>query len=362
LAGPDKLFPQTAGQPNERLAHVALLVALGAGGLTRALASHGRAMDALSGLKDRDTALRQAEDVLHQATREHIHVLLPGDAHYPRLLHTIADPPGVLFCRGDPTLLNRPMLAVVGSRQASAAGLENAFAFARALVGAGLVVTSGLARGIDGAAHRGALAGGGSTIAILGSGCRRIYPPEHHTLAGQIIACGAVVSEQLPDAPPHRAHFPRRNRLISGMTLGTLVVEAGMKSGALITAHSAADQGREVFAIPGSIHNPMTKGCHHLLRQGAKLIENLDDILEELPIDISAPMHHEMMQPEGSPAHGAADLSRFLDDHGTPMDVLAARTGLSIPELATHLLALELEGAVRVLPGGLYCPKRRKMP
>lgn len=353
--------PVRPSQGLEHLAHVALLVELGAGGLVKALAMHGHATDALATLKNPDHAQRQAEQVLRQAALEHIHILLPGEALYPQLLRTIVDPPGVLFCKGNPALLNRPSLAVVGARQATAAGLENAFAFARALAEAGLVVTSGLARGIDGAAHRGALAAGGPTMAVLGSGCRRIYPPEHASLAGQIADCGAIVSEQLPDAPPHKAHFPRRNRLISGMTLGTLVVEAGLKSGALITAHSAAEQGREVFAIPGSIHNPMAKGCHHLLRQGAKLIESLGDILEELPIDNTAPMHEAYRGNERPPA-SPDDLSRFLDDHGTTMDVLAARTGLAVSELATRLLTLELEGAIRVLPGGLYCPKRRKMP
>lgn len=355
----------SAGQDAQRLAHVALLGALGAGGLVKALATQGTPARALASLKDPDLALRQAERVLQQAAQERIHVLLGGDAHYPQLLRTIPDPPGVLFCRGDPTLLNRPMLAVVGCRQATAAGLENAFSFARELTCAGLVVTSGLARGIDGAAHRGALAVGGPTIAILGSGLRRIYPPEHSALAAQISADGAVVSEFLPDAPPHKAHFPRRNRLISGMTLGTLVVEAGMKSGALITAHNAVDQGREVFAIPGSIHNPMAAGCHHLLRQGAKLVESLGDILEELSVEIIAPMRSKVNRDDGrpgSPMSVSGGLSRFLDDHGTTMDVLAARTGLPVSELATQLLVLELEGAIRVLPGGLYCPKRRNMP
>ena len=347
------------------MAHVALLAALGAGGLIKALAVQGTSARALASLKDPDLALRQAERVLYQAAQERIHVLLPDDAHYPQLLRTIPDPPGVLFCRGEPALLNRPMLAVVGCRQATAAGLENAFSFAKGLTCAGLVVASGLARGIDGAAHRGALAVGGPTIAILGSGLRRIYPPEHSTLSAQISAAGAVVSEFLPDAPPHKAHFPRRNRLISGMTLGTLVVEAGLKSGALITAHNAIEQGREVFAIPGSIHNPMAAGCHHLLRQGAKLVENLDDVFEELPVEIITPKPTKMHRGESSPnspMSAAGSLSRFLDDHGTTMDVLAARTGQPISELATQLLALELEGAIRVLPGGLYCPKRRNMP
>jgi DNA processing protein len=205
-----------------------------------------------------------------------------GSAHYPHLLTQLTNAPIGLFVRGRVTALNEPQLAIVGARNPTTVGRETAYAFATHLAGCGLAITSGLAAGIDAAAHKGALRGGGVTLAVCATGLDTVYPSDHRALADSICERGALVSEFPPNTPPLKFHFPRRNRLISGLSLGTLVVEAAIHSGSLITAKFAADQGREVFAIPGSIHNPMARGCHQLLRQGAKLVESATDILTEL--------------------------------------------------------------------------------
>lgn len=297
---------------------------------------------------------------------EHRHLITWDDARYPPLLRQIADAPVALFVRGDPLLLASPQLAIVGSRSASAGGLQIAEAFAAHLAGCGLCITSGLALGIDTAAHRGALAGGGTTIAVLGTGPDRIYPPGNAALAEDIAASGALCSEFLPGTGPRREHFPQRNRLISGLAAGTLVVEARAQSGALITARRATEQGREVFAVPGSIHNPLAKGCHQLIRDGAKLVESTAHILEELaPVLSFAPAtqasgRHATAAAQ-PPAQHDADYVRLLEALGwdtVDVDTLVQRSGLTAAEVSSMLLILELEGSVQSLAGGRYQRQR----
>ncbi len=285
------------------------------------------------------------------------HIIAHDDERFPPLLAAIADPPLLLFAHGEPALLMLPQLAVVGSRNPSAVGEETAFDFARGLAGAGLTITSGLALGIDAAAHRGALAAGGQTIAVFGTGPDRIYPARHRDLAHAIVDGGGVLlSEYAPGTPPLPAHFPRRNRIISGLALGTLVVEAALRSGSLITARSASEQGREVFAIPGSIHNPLARGCHRLIRDGAKLVETAQDVLEEL-----APQLRAVLAAEPGPAAAPSALDdeyrSLLDCVGyapTPVDMLVERSGLTTEVVSSMLLILELEGYVTAAAGGGY--------
>ncbi|MFZ5523444.1 MAG: DNA-processing protein DprA [Pseudomonadota bacterium] len=276
-----------------------------------------------------------------------------ADDDYPQALLNIPDPPLLLYVKGRPELLNRAALAVVGSRNATPQGIGNAEAFAKTLSDAGLCISSGMAHGIDAAAHRGALRGEGSSIAIVGTGLDKVYPAANRELAHELAQQGALISEFPLGTPPLAANFPRRNRLISGMSAGCLVVEAGLQSGSLITARMALEQGRDVFAIPGSIHAPQSKGCHALLKQGAKLVETAQDILEELGGLLPAPMrnlaakHTDMQDPDFA----------LLDHIGfdpVDMDTLKARCGLTVAELSAMLLALELEGLISALPGGLY--------
>jgi DNA processing protein len=281
-----------------------------------------------------------------------------GDARYPPLLAALADAPVALFVRGQADCLLTAQLAIVGSRNPTAAGARTAREFAACLAGAGLTITSGLALGIDAAAHEGALAAGGRTIAVLGCGLDEPYPPENAALAERIVAGGgALVGEFPPGSPPLPANFPRRNRLISGLSLGTLVVEAARRSGSLITARLAAEQGREVFAIPGSIHNPLARGCHQLLRQGAKLVESADDVWAELKIPFTKQDITESGKPDVRAAGLDKDYEILLDALGfepQSVDALVDRTGLPSPSLASMLLILELEGRVGLHPGGRY--------
>nr|VFK57218.1 MAG: DNA processing protein [Candidatus Kentron sp. TC] len=284
-----------------------------------------------------------------------------GDEDYPRRLIEIPDPPPLLFARGDPGVLSRPQIAIVGSRNPTPIGRDIAFGFARELARIGFVITSGLATGIDGAAHRGAIAGGGKTIAVVGTGLDRVYPARHRDLGLDIVKNGACISEFSLGAPPLAGHFPLRNRIISGLCLGVLVVEATTRSGSLITARLAAEQGREVFAIPGSIHNPLSRGCHMLLRQGAKLVESASDILEEigpqeplLPMTEMRAAESEAEVPQDFPD---AEHKLLLDNIGfepTSMDILMERTGLTIEGISSLLLTLELGGRVASMPGGRY--------
>ncbi len=283
-------------------------------------------------------------------------VVTLADAAYPRLLLEIADPPALLYCRGRIDLLNRPVLAVVGSRNATAQGASNAEQFARSFSAAGLTIVSGLAQGIDAAAHRGGLAAEGSTIAVLGTGVDTAYPRSNAALADDIAARGLLTSEYALGTQAFAHNFPRRNRLISGLAQGCLVVEAALGSGSLITARSAAEQGREVFAVPGSIHSPLSKGCHALIKSGAKLAESAEDVLSEL-----AAFRRTGFASTRSPA-GASATTRGSDDPllacmgFDPVDVdsLCARAGLPAERVSAELLRLELAGRVAVLPGGLY--------
>lgn len=277
-------------------------------------------------------------------------VVTPDDADYPRRLLQLPDPPPRLYVKGRVELLSRPALAIVGSRNASAQGTANAEAFAKALSDAGLTVVSGLALGIDSAAHRGGLAGAASSAAVLGTGADIVYPARNRALAHDLAARGALVSEFPLGMRPLPGNFPRRNRLISGLALGCLVVEAAIDSGSLITARLAAEQGGEVFAIPGSIHSPLAKGCHALIKQGAKLVESAADILEELRL--CAPP---LAPPADPPADARArQLLDALGHDACDLDTIAARSGLPVAELAALLTQLELDNRVAALPGGRY--------
>jgi len=289
------------------------------------------------------------------------HLLTLADAAYPQALLDTADPPILLYAKGRLDLLNRPNIALVGSRNASRQGEENAEAFAETLSRAGLGIVSGLALGIDAAAHRGGLKGPGSTIAVVGTGIDRIYPARNAALARQIAEAGVILSEFPLGTPPLQGNFPRRNRVIAGLAQGCLVVEAAERSGSLITARLAAEAGREVFAIPGSIHSPVAKGCHKLIKQGAKLVESAQDILEELRL---APLNNVPAEPNSGDGEGASLLGKpqeIGDEILTAMgfdpvsvDALAQRTGLTADTLLAMLLAHELEGRVAQMPGGLY--------
>jgi DNA processing protein len=283
------------------------------------------------------------------------HVVTIGDSDYPSLLLETADPPLLLYAQGSLDLLHRPALAVVGSRNPTAQGIDNAHAFALHLSRAGVTIVSGLALGIDGAAHEGGLGGRGSTIAVVGTGLDRVYPARHRALTHRIASHGLLLSEFDLGMPPLRENFPRRNRVIAGLSRGTLVVEAALPSGSLITARQALEAGREVFAIPGSIHSPQSRGCHALIKQGAKLVDTADDILGELDWARAT-----TTSPDGSastPATLTADTNALLEALGhdpVTLDALLARTGMSAAELNVRLLELELEGRVARLPGGLY--------
>ncbi len=291
-------------------------------------------------------------------------LLTLADEDYPQQLLECDDPPPLLYVKGRVDLLSHPSLAVVGSRNASKSGEQNAEAFAEASSRAGLCIVSGLALGIDAAAHRGALRGPGATIAVIGTGADRIYPARNEALAREIVQSGAIVSEFPLGMPPLAANFPRRNRIIAGLAKGCLVVEAAPRSGSLITARLAAESGREVFAIPGSIHSPLAKGCHSLIKQGAKLVESAQDILEELGwkpfnsgVGIDSATTGECGEPHGKPAATSADEERILAALGhdpCTIDVLLDRTRLTADTLLAMLLVLELDGRVAQLPGGLY--------
>lgn len=274
-------------------------------------------------------------------------VLCIGDADYPQALLNMSDPPLLLFVKGRIELLNKPALAIVGSRNASPQGLRNAEAFAQSASDSSLCIVSGLAQGIDSAAHIGGLRGQGSSIAIVGTGLDKVYPSSNRDLAHQLAQDGAIVSEFFLGTPPLPANFPRRNRIISGLSLGCLVVEASLQSGSLITARLALEQGREVFAIPGSIHSPQSKGCHYLIKQGAKLVEGVQEILDELGT---------LYTKDSFLGQNSTDHFLFQHLQFDPIDLgtLSERSGLTISSLSAILLQLELEGQIASLPGGLY--------
>jgi DNA processing protein len=279
-----------------------------------------------------------------------------GDADYPARLLQITDPPLLLYLDGEAANLHAPSLAIVGSRHPTPQGEDNAREFASALSRLGWVVVSGLALGIDAAAHEGAMLGGSGTVAVLGCGLDQAYPASHRGLAARIVEKGGtLLSEYAPGTPALAENFPRRNRIIAGLSLGTLVVEAALRSGSLITARLASEGGREVFAIPGSIHSPQSKGCHQLLKQGAKLVEVAADILEELGAAGRASMTPAKQEAEPAAGEEPVDVVlRALGHDPTTLDALVARTGWPTQDLAAHLLELELLGQVSRLPGGLY--------
>ncbi|MBY6203875.1 DNA-processing protein DprA [Halomonas denitrificans] len=297
------------------------------------------------------------------------HLVTLEDELYPPLLGTTSDAPAALFVHGDPEALLSPQVAVVGSRSATRGGLETAAEFGRALAAAGLVVTSGLAAGVDGKAHRAALDAGGRTIAVAGTGPDRVYPAHHRDLAHQIVDNGAVVTPFAPGVGPRPGHFPARNRIISGMSLGVVVIEASLRSGSLITARLAGEQGREVFAVPGSIRNPQARGCHRLIRDGARLVETPADVIEDL-----APLAGELagrlralLDEDDASADGARadeppddedpDVQAVLEALGfdpTPVEAVIDRTELTTSAVSSILLSLELEGRVAAHAGGRY--------
>jgi DNA processing protein len=270
-----------------------------------------------------------------------------ADEDYPKSLLEIADPPALLYCKGRRALLSQPCLGIVGSRNATPQGERDAEAFAHTLSDAGLTIVSGLALGIDAAAHRGGLAGAGSSVAVVGTGLDRIYPAKNKALAHLLAEIGLIVSEFPLGTPPLPGNFPRRNRIISGLSRGVLVVEAAPDSGSLITARVATEQGREVFAIPGSIHSPLARGCHALIQQGAKLVESAADILDELA-------WQQRLAPPSLPESITDPLLAAFDGAPTTLDTLAQRTGLTLDALSAKLLTLELEGRIASLPGGRY--------
>lgn len=312
-----------------------------------------RVQNAIMQCQQGDERIRQGiEQSLGWLEQPNCHLLTFDSEYYPPLLREISDPPLLLFVQGDPALLSDPQIAMVGTRNPGPHGAATARAFARSFTESGLTVTSGMALGIDGACHQGALDVGGQTIAVWGTGLANCYPRRHRKLADGIVAeGGALVSEQLPRTSPHPGLFPLRNRIISGLSLGTLVVEASLNSGSLITARLAMEQNREVFAMPGSIHNPQARGCHRLLRDGAILVETVQDILQVLCLPLQAAL--------AEPATVAATaikhpLWHWLGHDPVTADWLASQSGLPIHQVLQGLMQLELDGHVLHTPQG-YC-------
>lgn len=302
--------------------------------------------------------LVDAEEEIENCRREKVEILFESQPNYPRSLHELPDPPGVLFVRGNIKPSDTLAVAIVGSRHATHYGLQQAERLAGGLARAGYTVVSGLARGIDAAAHRGALAAGGRTIAVLGSGVLNIYPPEHVELAEEVAACGAVISEAPPRAAPLSGMFPQRNRIISGLSLGVLVVEASQRSGALITARHAMEQGRDIFAVPGLVTSRMSHGCHQLIRDGAKLVATVDDVLEELgPLPEATPS-----PTDGREIHHPAELLlneleqkvlAAVPSEATTIDNIIATSELPAPQVLATVSVLEMRRLVRRLSGNL---------
>jgi len=307
----------------------------------------------LHGVDDRDI-----EPDLEWVEHPERSIITLQDSAYPDLLRRIDTPPPILFILGDPDALKHPGIGIVGSRNPTPAGREIAQDFAHELASFGLCITSGLALGIDTAAHKGAINANGMTVAVAATGLDRIYPSRNRELAHQIEEQGAIISEFPIGTEALPGHFPRRNRIISGISLGTLVVEAAVRSGSLITAHEAMEQGREVFAIPGSIHNPLARGCHQLIREGAKLVESAADILDELSGKISTPIpENSAKQDQAIPNELPSDHAGLLEIMGydpISIDQLIQLSALTAEEVSSMLLIMELEGRVATLSGGLY--------
>lgn len=313
--------------------------------------------NAISALNQPDWA--KVDQALAWADHPGRHLLVFGEAHYPDMLRHIADPPLVIYAEGDPAILSRQQLAMVGSRHPTPTGHDTAVMFAASLAKLGFVITSGMALGIDGAAHQGALSVPGQTVAVTGTGLDIVYPSRHEALAEQIRQQGCLISEYPLGTPALGRNFPLRNRIISGLSRGVIVVEAALKSGSLITARQALEQGREVFAVPGSIHSPTSRGCHWLLREGAKLVENVEDILAELDPSLVVADDQDLQQGEadlsGLPE---ADYDRVLaaiDYVPTNVDRIVERSGLTADAVCSMLLILELYNIVHITSGGQYC-------
>jgi DNA processing protein len=303
------------------------------------------------------TAGRQAELELRRLADQNLILLCPDDPRYPELLRSVVDSPVLLYCRGDLACLARPAVAIVGSRAATAYGKRISFELARELAGRGICVVSGMALGIDGQAHAGALAGGGQTIGVLGCGADVVYPPQHAGLFAEVAEKGLLLTEYPLGSKPEGFHFPERNRIISGLSLGVVVVEASLKSGSLITAGLALEQGREVFAVPGRIDSVKSQGAHRLLQQGAKLVHSVDDILEELSLAGTfaeeAPSNHPGAQP-ALMTEAEERLWNCLDVYPLTVDELVRQSGCEPAQVLSLLLDLELKGLVRQLPGQEY--------
>jgi DNA processing protein len=319
---------------------------------TAALTALGLKPTSIQAIKNPDWAAVDYDlEWLSHPNNQVIHLL---DPLYPELLKEISDPPPLLFIRGHAELLSLPQLAMVGSRNPSSLGKETAFSFAQTLSHCGFVITSGLALGIDAASHKGALHAQGYTIAVAGTGLDRVYPANHKELALEIVATGAMISEFPPGTTAKANHFPRRNRIISGLSQGLLVVEAAKQSGSLITARMALEQNREVFAIPGSIHNPLARGCNALIREGAKLVETTEDILEELHQYIQQDTKNVLTVTQSMLDLEQQTLLNLVMFSPTSVDNLVENTGLSVEAISSTLLILELQGYLEATAGGCY--------
>lgn len=342
-------------------------VSAAASASARDLTRHGLSEDTVAAVVKPDEA--KIESDLRWLEQTNHHLLCWDDDAFPVLLRRIPSPPAALFIDGDPGCLWQPQIAVIGSRNPTAGGLDHARDFAATLARQGMTITSGLASGIDTQAHRAALDAGALTIAVNGTGLDQVYPGSSARVAERIRTQGAMVSELPLGAPPKREHFPSRNRIISGLSLAVLVVEAGLNSGTLITARKAAEQGREVFALPGSLNNPMAKGCHRLIREGARLVETTADIMQELgPIAAELQMEiRQRLEPSGEVSEKPASTAEsLLDDPDyqkvwdvlgfdpKPVDVIIGQTGLSAREISSMLLMMELRGMVRKHDNGRY--------
>jgi len=366
-AEPDSLAWLAIGRAGSCNGHAVVrsVEALGSvGGLfeagERELAGLGFSRVAVARLRGVDwDAVRRDRDSL---ARIGVTLVPIGTRRYPARLAAISSPPPVLYCRGDPEVLDCPQIAIVGARAATRGGRARARTLAGELAACGLVVTSGLARGIDAAAHRGALDAGGRSVAVVATGPDRLYPRSNAGLARELAEAGAVVTERAPGTPPLPANFPRRNRLISGLSIGVLIVEASLRSGSLITARFAADEGREVFAVPGSVDNALSRGCHALIRDGAKLVETVGDILEEFVHSGELSALRVVPNPAadvsgGTAGHLGASERNVLDavaHDPVTLDQLVDCTGEPADRLAAALLTLEIDGWIEALPGSRY--------
>lgn len=348
-----------------------------AGGIDRLAASTTSYLKSLGLGEETARALREPDGSLLEtdlqwlaADRHHLVTWTSED--FPTLLRRIPSPPAALFVDGDPGILWQPQIAIIGSRNPTVGGLDHARSFSAEFCRSGMTVTSGMASGVDSAAHAAALEAGGQTIAVTGTGLDRVYPASSRDLADEISHRGALVSELPLGSPPKREHFPSRNRIISGLSLGVLVIEAGLNSGTLITARQAAEQGKEVFALPGSLHNPMAKGCHRLIREGARLAETVNDVMSELAPMASAlavELRSEMDRPAADKLDGDAgeddlandpeyrELLAVLEHDPRGVDELARLTGLPVQSVSSMLLMLELKGMVQQHSSGLFCLK-----